>query len=113
MGKIVDNVNSDKKAQQLLMPPVGRRIIQLLHFHSQSFGNPAMDDDGEVVNVSTDHAREGWDVLKSGNTRLRKRVVYETIEPPKQSSSVNFGISVVCRGCSFTAENGHKEPARY
>jgi len=24
--------------------------------------------------------RKGWDVLKSGNTRLRKRTVYEKVE---------------------------------
>ena len=73
-----------------------------------------MDDDGEMVDVSTNGAGSGWDMPKSRNTRLRERIFYEMIEPLKHSSSVNIGkVGVICRGWSFKAENGHKEAARY
>jgi hypothetical protein len=73
----------------------------------------SMDGNGEMVNVFTNDARKGWDVLKSGNPRLRKRAVYEKVEPLKHNSSINFSMGVARCGCSFTAENGHKELARY
>jgi hypothetical protein len=49
-------------------------------FHSQSFGNSAMDDDGETVNVFPDSSIGRQNMLLSRDMRFWKVVYYKIAE---------------------------------